>query len=134
MLIHYIEFLTPGIFLHEPVIRKIESRNPSEVSVDTIPDGTYGMQFFDREEITKEGETLVGKNKNYSVMILLGMKYTLKGLRKLGYSDNDILYRNLKHNSAKYAVECIPGNWQLGFKDTIILEKYSDLSKADKEV
>ena len=133
MLIHYIEFLTPGTLFPESVIRQIESRNPSEIPVDTIPDGTYVIQFFDREEIIKDGENLVGRNKNHSVIIMFGLRYTLKGLERLRHSEDNI-YRNLKRSDAKHAVKCIPGNWQLEYEDTVILEKYSDLAKLNKEV
>jgi len=127
MIKHYVDFDTPGFILPE---REVETRRPSEVK--DIPKNTYSMTFFDREEVDANGETLRGKKKNVSPRILFGTKYDLKGLEKLGYSEKDRLYRNIKW-SYKFAVKCITGHWQGVNKKEIILANYADLEQL-KEV
>lgn len=65
---HYVRYWFPGIIVSEDSIEEIKSRN---VKIKP-PKGAYAYQFFDREEVEKDGETLIGKPKNESGMFYLG--------------------------------------------------------------
>lgn len=67
---HYVEYLFPGIIVSETSAEEIKSRN---VKLKP-PKGAYAYQFFDREEVEKDGETLIGKAKNRSGTFYLGGK------------------------------------------------------------
>lgn len=65
---HYVEFLFPGIIVSESSVLEIKDRNARIKP----PQGAYAYQFFDREEVEMNGETLTGSPKNRSGRYFLG--------------------------------------------------------------
>lgn len=58
MLKHYVEFFYPGIFMSESSTKEVTDRN---TAVTEVPQGVYGYRHFSREEVTQDGELLLGK-------------------------------------------------------------------------
>lgn len=65
---HYVEYFYPGIIVSETSSEEIKSRN---VKIKP-PKGAYAYQFFDREEVKQDGETLTGRANNKSGIFYLG--------------------------------------------------------------
>lgn len=130
MLKHYVEFDTPGVLLPETEVREVKTRFPADL--ENIPEYTYAINFFDQQEVTKQGEVLTGSPKNKSPRIVFGQVYTKDQLLELGFTEDSHLYHNA-YNSEGKVIKCIAGNWQPWDKDWIILRQYSDL-KALKDL
>ena len=124
MLKHYVEFDTPGAFMPETEVRQVKTRIPA--SLRRIPKYTYAIEFFDREEVSKNKELLTGRAKNRSKRIIFGKVFTKEELPAQGFDEHSILYRNADNSDGK-VIKCITGNWQPWDKDWIILSNYSDL-------
>ena len=131
MLKHYVQYDEPGILFSEPTIKQVNDRIPAHLLLKSIPKSTYALHFFDRTEVNHGSEVLVGEDKNHSITILFGVKCDLKGLRKLGYTEKDKLYRNIE-GSFPYAVHCAPGNWQPAEKDDIVLGSFGALQQLQE--
>lgn len=126
MIVHYVDFDTPGALFPETETRKVSSRIPAELQ--NIPNNTYAISYSSREEITKNGKKLVGDYTNESVRILFGNIYTLKMLKEAGFDEHSILYRNVSNSGVKgKVIKCITGNWQPLMKKDIILPDYEAL-------
>jgi len=126
MLKYYVEFDLPGVFMPETEVRQVKTRIPSRLR--KVPKYTYAIQYFDREEVTKDRELLTGNAKNRSRRIVFGKVFTKSELPSQGFDEKSILYRNADSRSNGYKViKCITGNWQPWDKDWIILPDYTGL-------
>ena len=103
---HYIEFYFQGTIFAETSVKEIKDRNEHI----TPPKGCYGYSFFDREEVSVNGEMLFGKPKNQSGTTFFGEKYSLDEVKKQ-FPQEKILISNLESNDYKYVVKTIRGNW-----------------------
>ena len=91
---HYVKFFYPGSFVSETTSSKIDDRSKRP----EVPSRAYGWQFFDREEIVENGETLHGAAKNYSPVHYIGDEISeQKALDALKRS-NGILRANIEGN------------------------------------
>lgn len=131
MLKHYVEFDMPGALFPETTVRLVKDRIPAHI--EKVPKYTFALNYFDREEQTFDGEVLLGEHKNKSVRILFGTRYDLAGLRKLGYSKKDALYRNIA-GSFPFGVKCITGNWQPASRNDIVLDDYNSLGELTASI
>lgn len=119
---HYVEFFYCGILVSETEAKQIKSRKEEF----KIPKGSYGCRYFDREEVKRGGETLIGKKKNYSGMYYLGKTMSLEEVKE-EFPRENILIRNMEGNGWKHVVKTRMGNFQPFHKrDRIIV--------ANKEV
>jgi hypothetical protein len=120
MLIHYVEFFYPGIFMSETNTKQVKDRTP--IKKEKAPAGCYGYRFFDREEKQDKEEILLGKNKNHSGMTYFGKVYTLTEVKKMAKEkDMGCLVSNMESNDWPKVVQTIRGNWQpLEKGDTVI--------------
>jgi hypothetical protein len=109
----YVEFMFPGSFFSETTTRKVSSR----VTPTDIPEGAYGYRFFDRQELTEGGETLIGKNTNYSGTTYPGgVTFTVEQVENLP-GDYKILASNMRNNGYDLVVRTRRGNFQPFNKD-----------------
>ncbi len=131
MLKHYVNFDTPGAFMPESEVREVKTRIPANLK--RIPEGTYALDYFDKEIITKNKEMLSGKVKNQSTRIVFGKIFTLKDLIKEGFNENTPLYHNAESSEGK-VIKCIMGNWQPYDKKWIILNNYDDLKSLTNPI
>lgn len=97
MLKHYVEFVYPGIMVSETSEKEIKSRDQKIV----LPKGAFGYHFFDREEVTKDGEVLVGKDKNHSGFFYEGRKMSLADVER-EEPDQRILISNMRNNNIPF--------------------------------
>jgi len=99
MLKHYIEYLHPGIIVSEHSEEEVKKRErPAK-----LPNNVFGYRFFSREVVTKNGETLRGKEKNLSPCTYIGKKRTLAQVKK-ETPDAKILISNMESNGFKEIV------------------------------
>lgn len=113
---HYVEFLFPGTLFPEEQHKEIASRDAKI----RWPKGAYAYRIYDREEVRKGGETLVGKPRNFSNRFVRGEVYTLD--RILSEMPNEkILASNIQQYESKAAVKCVTGNWQPLFPDDVVV-------------
>ena len=131
MLKHYVEFDTPGTLFPETEVRQVKTRIPAELK--RIPKYTYAIEFFDREEITKGKETLVGKAKNRARRIVFGKVFTKEELFAEGFNEHSPLYHNANNTNGN-VIKCITGNWQPWDKKWIIPQGYPDLKTLTKPI
>lgn len=102
MLKHYVEFMYPGILFSETSETPVKRRDSALVKK---PNMSYGFRFFDREETKKNGEILIGRNKNYSSVYFFGGEvYTLARV-KAELPNKDILISNMESNGYKRVVK-----------------------------
>lgn len=106
---HYVEFFFPGSFVSESDVRQVQSRDSEP---DYIPPSCYGYRFFSRTEVQHDGETLIGKNTNYSPMTFFGETYTLAEVEALNDDSLRILLSNMRCNGYARVVKTRRGNWQ----------------------
>ena len=133
MIQHYIEFNLPGVFLSETDSRKVDTRIPAKLT--RIPKNAFALHYFDREELTVDGEKLMGKEKNFSPRIVFGEVFTLEHLSSLKpRSKYDILIGNIEQYETKSAVYCITENWQPLLKTDIVLSSHKDIKTVKGEV
>lgn len=110
MLKHYVEFFYPGSFMSESSAKEVSDRN---ATVTEIPQGAYGYRHFSREEVTQDGELLLGKAKDHSPMTYFGEVLTLEQVQALKPAKNyDILISNMKCNGWDRVVRTVRGNFQ----------------------
>ena len=85
--------------------------------------------------ITKQGEhKITGKDKNHSVKILFGKRYSIAELKARKDDSLRILISNLEGNEYSCGVHCITQNWQGAKKDDIIIPSYADLATLTEEI
>jgi len=109
MLVHYVEFVYPGVIVSESSVRRIDNRDPSKVE---LPDGAFGWRFYDRIEIEQDGELLVGKPKNHSAWTYYGEVWN-REQAILAFGGDSTLARNMEYNNIDRVVhtrygQCIP--------------------------
>jgi len=98
---HYVMFLYPGIIVSKSSSRKIENRK----SKFKIPKGCFGYKLFDIHETkTEDGDTLLGKSKNYSETTYFGRLMTLEDVKR-EMPDADNLIRNMEGNGYNSVVK-----------------------------
>ena len=109
MIKQYVEFFYPGSFVSTTSELEVADRKP----LREIPDGAYGYRFFARIEVVEEGETLVGKNKDYSPMTYYGEALTLKDIKAMKPpGDYSILVLNMEGNKWGRVVRTIHGSFR----------------------
>lgn len=109
MLKHYIRYYYPGVFMSETSVKEVKQRNEKSIE---FPKGSFCCQFFDREEIVKDNEPLVGKEKNHSGRFYNdGEVFNLEKLKK-EHPDKETLISNMKCNDWEKIILCNTGNWQ----------------------
>lgn len=116
MLVHYVEWFYPGIIVTETSSEKIKSRD----KLPPVPEHAFGYRFFDREEVKKGKEVLLGTCKNYSPKYYFGEEMTLSQVKDKMPKEN-ILIRNMECNGYKKIVHTQ-------------YEQYFPLEKKDKVV
>lgn len=117
MLKHYVKFSFPGAFFTEHAIQEVAERNSQLI---TVPEGAFAYRFFDRTEEVVDGETLLGKEKNYSPITYFGTAYTLEEV-KTQFPECTTLISNMEYNGWNRVVKTRRGNWQpLEEGDTVI--------------
>lgn len=117
MLKHYVEFSFPVAFFSEYEIQEVAERNPKLI---TVPEGAFAYRFFDRTEGVVDGETILGKSKNYSPITYFGTEYTLEEV-KAQFPECTTLISNMEGNGWNRVVKTRRGNWQpLEEGDTVI--------------
>jgi len=104
---HYVIFYYPGSLVNEEEIKLISSRKDKI----EIPKGSFGYRFFDRTEVELDGEALIGKRRDYSVMYYMGKKMSLAEVKR-ELPKEEVLIRNMEGNNYKYVVKTIRGNFQ----------------------
>jgi len=124
MLIHYVEFDTPGVFMPETKVRRVVTRIPAKIG--KVPRHTYAIEYFDREEVKKNGEVLYGEAKNRSIRIIFGKVFEKEQLRAEGFNERSPLWHNADNTDGK-VIKCITNNWQPWDKDWIVLSRYSGM-------
>lgn len=116
MLKHYVEFFFPGAFYSDCNVKEVSERNPELI---TIPDGAFAYRFFDQtEEVTVNGESIVGERENSSPLTYLGTEYTLEEV-KAQFPEYTMLISNMEINGWNRVVKTREGNWypiQMGEK------------------
>lgn len=113
---HYVCFLSPGsLFPNEQRI-EVASREEKVLA----PTNCFAYYFFDREEIEKGGEKLVGKEKNKSGRFYFGTVMTAEEI-EADEGDNKILLSNMSINNWPKVVKTRMGNYQpLEKGDTVL--------------
>lgn len=111
MLKHYVELDYPGAFFPETSVQEIESR---EYFNPPFGKGLYAFTFFDREEVTQNGEVLRGPVKNKSERTVIGEFFPRADFNERFPEEKyETLRRNLEYNSCYVGlVLCPAGNWQ----------------------
>lgn len=107
MLKHYIEYSFPGSFMSNHKVEELQAR----IAPDVLPENCFAYQFFDRTEVTEDGETLTGPRKNTSPMYYLGETLTLEDVKALP-GDTQILQSNMRCNGWDTVVRTVCGNFQ----------------------
>lgn len=118
MLKHYVQFSYPGAFFSEHSTEEIAERNAELVKV---PEGAFAYQFYDREEVEVDGETLRGECKNYSGFTYFGKAYTLEEV-KSEFPQYTTLISNMECNGWNKVVRTRRGNWQPIEEGDIVIE------------
>lgn len=99
---HYVQFFYPGALVSEIEEREVKSRDPKILK--GVPKNCYAFRFFDREETTKNGEKLIGEDKNFShTYYINGDVYTLSQVKKHFPSAN-VLISNMEINNWKKVI------------------------------
>jgi hypothetical protein len=112
----YVRFFYPGLLFSNESTQPIASR---DLPV-TLPKGAFGYQFFDREEIEKDGELLIGKDKNHSGNFYVGTELTAAEALK-DAPPNSPLKFNINANEIKRLVRIKSGGmFPLGENDKVI--------------
>lgn len=115
MLQHYVEFGYPGSFFSETGERKVKTRKGKI----TIPENAFGYRYFDREETKIKGETLRGKDKNYSHWTYKGKEMSLADVkREMG--DKNILISNMENNGYTRIVSVFGRCFPLNKEDVVL--------------
>jgi hypothetical protein len=130
MLKHYVEFDTPGSFFPESEVREVSTRIPANLR--KIPKYTYAIEYFDKEIVVKNGETLSGRTKSHSKRIIIGEVINQEQLPSMGFGEHTPLYHNA--DADKKVIKCITGNWQPWDKNWIILPSYKELKSLTQEI
>lgn len=113
---HYVCFLSPGSFVPNEKWQEIKSRKDK---IDA-PDNCFAYYFFDREEVEKDGELLLGKEKNQSGRYYFGKVMTAEEIEKT-VPDSGILLSNMRINNWPTVVRTRMGNFQpLEKNDTVL--------------
>jgi hypothetical protein len=100
MIIHFIEFLHPGIMVSDNSIKEIESRD----LVIEMPENAFAYRFFDVEQITLEsGKKLKSEKENYSGWTYEGQELTIEDVKR-ELPNKKILISNMKDNNYKAVV------------------------------
>jgi hypothetical protein len=108
MLKQYVEFFYPGSFMSETSAQEVADRAPP----DELPKGAYGYRFFARSEVVQDGETFIGKNKDYSPTTYCGEVFTLEDVKALTPRGNyRILVGNMECNKWDRVVRTIHGQF-----------------------
>ncbi len=118
MLKQYIEYFYPGSFVSESSAQEVADRTtPGE-----LPKGAYGYRFFARSEVTQDGETLRGQQKDHSPMTYFGEVMTLDEVKALTpFSDYRILVSNMECNRWDRVVRTIRGQFMpLNAGDSVV--------------
>ncbi len=105
---HYVEFAFPGCFFNEYESQEVPERNPEVINV---PENAFAFRFYDRTEVTMDGELLIGEKKNYSPWTYFGTAYTVEEI-KANFPQYQTLISNMENNGWDRAVKTRAGNWQ----------------------
>lgn len=109
----YLRRFCPGLIMAEAseVWCPESLRDDPLRAASIVPDGCFAFEFFDREEVTVNGEVLVGKNKNKSPRYFIGgYMYSPGEAQALEGEEN----WNLRSygESGQWLVKTKLGNWQ----------------------
>jgi hypothetical protein len=110
MLQHYIQWMYPGSFVAETNSFLVDQR---DVLQSEVPRGAVGYRFFSREEVVLDGETLIGKAKNYSGWRYFGVEVPAEEVLALKGDDLRILRENVRCNGWKRLVRLDIGAWRV---------------------
>lgn len=94
----YMRVWYPGSFVSEDAVKEVSAR---EERPDLSP-RAYGWQYFERECVEQNGETLLGKEKNHSPITYIGEELTAEQACARG---NSIARSNIKGNGYKRLVQ-----------------------------
>ena len=87
-----------GLLFGESSVREVESRDIEAAKADEKAEHAVWIRFYDREEAEIDGETLVGKPKNYSKTYMInGEPMTLEEVKR-DHADERILISNMEGN------------------------------------
>lgn len=85
--------------------------------------------------ITEQGKHIIrGKEKNRSVAILFGDKYSVDEIKARNDSNLRTLISNLEGNGYPYGVYCITQNWQWASDTDIVLPNHKSLATMMEEI
>lgn len=99
----YVIILYPGSFTSNDSFQEIENRESF-----VIPENAFAYQFFDKEVVEIEGETLFSKPKNHSKTFYRGELYSVSDVEQK-VPDNNILLSNMKINGWNTVIKCRQG-------------------------
>ncbi len=101
----YLREFLPGTLVSETYIKEVsEKLYPPKLS-----ERAYAFQYFEREHTIKNGEELLGKEKNISKMYYLGTMATADEVIRT--TRNPILRSNIEANGYKRLVITRFGQW-----------------------
>jgi len=85
--------------------------------------------------ITEQGKHIIrGKEKNHSVHIVFGDRYTVAELKAKNDPELRILISNVEGNGYEYGVYCITKNWTWAEKTDIVLINHAELKKLTEAI
>lgn len=98
--VHYIREWFPGIFVSESCTREVKSRDP-DAAIKNLNGRCYAFEFFDQEEIQKDGKKLIGPEENKSPTYFPGgREMSLRDLKR-EMPTQKILISNMECNKIK---------------------------------
>lgn len=100
---YYITYYFPGIICSDTTDKKIASRDPL-LHAREAPEGSYAFRYYDKEEITFNGETLNGKDKNKTGYYWIDGEIYDHETIKQNKLCTPILLLNMECNDYKYVV------------------------------
>ena len=112
-MIHKVEFLLPGSFLPESVVRTLDERSV-DAATTQVPAGAFCFVLFDVPETPDLGPDFVvtAKRQNVSGRYYLGGDVlTLAEVEALG-PEKRILASNMRGNGWARVIKTRRGNWQ----------------------
>ena len=132
MIVHYIQFLYPGLLMCETKENRIKSRDPLKVKLPK-DSSTFAFRFFDTEETVVNNEVLKGKPKNWSGTYYFGGKVYTAEEAQNAFPDQTILLDNIRINGMKKVIKTRLGNIQ-EFRDIDTLLEQKEKKPKKKSV
>lgn len=116
---HFVAFTHVGSFFSEESTQEIPSRELFLAKDVDWPRGAYCYQFFDREEVTVDGETLVGKPKNKSPNYFRGEIFDKERVKR-EVQPNTILLSNMENNGWQFVVKAFGRYFTMNDGDVVV--------------